>query len=166
MAGRRPAAWNQWAEVVGREARKPRFVGDMPHGWVASDFMRSLLDMFAYERESDRSMVIAAGIPATWIEGGGIALEGLRTPWGTLGYSLRRERSRVVLTVHPATRLPPGGLVFPWPLAEPPRCVRLQGREARFEQGEIRIASVPAQLVVDLAQACASFTRQPAPASP
>ena len=29
LAGRRPAAWNQWAEVVGREARRPRFVGDM-----------------------------------------------------------------------------------------------------------------------------------------
>ncbi len=165
MEGRRPAAWNQWAEVVGGEARKPRFIGDMPHGWVASDFMRSALDMFAYERESDRSMVIAAGIPATWIEGG-VALEGLRTPWGTLGYSLRRERSSVVLTVHPATRLPPGGLVFPWPFAETPGCVRLQGREARFEEGEIRIASVPAQLVVDLGQACGSSTRRPARASP
>jgi hypothetical protein len=47
MADRRPAAWNQWAEVVGRDARQPRFVGDMPHGWVASDFIRAALDLFA-----------------------------------------------------------------------------------------------------------------------
>ncbi|HKD12008.1 MAG TPA: discoidin domain-containing protein, partial [Thermoanaerobaculia bacterium] len=36
LAGRRPAAWNQWAEVVGREVRKPRFVGDMPHAWAGA----------------------------------------------------------------------------------------------------------------------------------
>src|SRR5438046_1433816 len=40
LSGRRPAAWHQWAEVIGREPRSPRFIGDMPHGWVASDFIR------------------------------------------------------------------------------------------------------------------------------
>jgi hypothetical protein len=34
-ADRRPQGWNQWAEVVVRDAREPRFLGDMPHGWVA-----------------------------------------------------------------------------------------------------------------------------------
>ena len=43
----RPAAWNQWAEVVGRELRQPRFIGDMPHAWIASDYIRSVLDMFS-----------------------------------------------------------------------------------------------------------------------
>ena len=50
----RPAAWNQWAEVVGREPRQPRFIGDMPHAWIDSDYIRSVLDMFAYERQSDK----------------------------------------------------------------------------------------------------------------
>ena len=154
LEGRRPAGWNQWAEVVGREARKPRFIGDMPHGWVASDFIRSALDMFAYERESDRSMVLAAGLPAAWLQGAGVAIERLRTPWGMLGYSLRRDASRLVLAVHKATALPPGGLVFPWPLAEPPGCVRLQGRPARFDNGEIVISSVPARLVAELDGSC------------
>ena len=53
MNDRRPAAWNQWAEVVGRVAREPRFLGDMPHGWISSDYIRSALDLFAYERETD-----------------------------------------------------------------------------------------------------------------
>ena len=48
---RRPAGWNQWAEVVLRDAREPRFLGDMPHGWVASDQIRSVLDLFAYEQD-------------------------------------------------------------------------------------------------------------------
>jgi hypothetical protein len=66
MADRRPAAWNEWAEVVGREYRKPRFIGDMPHAWVASDFVRSILEAIAYDRE-DGALVIGAGIPAAWL---------------------------------------------------------------------------------------------------
>ena len=65
----RPAAWNQWAEVVGREPRQPRFIGDMPHAWIASDYIRSVLDMFAYERQSDKSLVLAAGIPSRLVHG-------------------------------------------------------------------------------------------------
>ena len=65
FADRRPPGWNQWAEVVGREPRQPRFVGDMPHGWVASDFIRSALDLFAYEREADNALVLAAGLPCS-----------------------------------------------------------------------------------------------------
>jgi hypothetical protein len=154
MADRRPAGWNQWAEVVGREARKPRFIGDMPHGWVASDFIRSALDLFAYERESDRSLVLAAGVPVAWMDGAGVGIEGLRTPWGALGYTLRRDASRLVLTVLPGSALPPGGFVFPWPLARPPRCARLQGRQVRLDGGEIRIARAPARLLVDLEKPC------------
>ena len=33
----------------------PKFIGDMPHTWVASDFIRSVLDMFAYERDRRRA---------------------------------------------------------------------------------------------------------------
>ena len=69
MAGRRPPAWNQWAEVVGRDARQPRFVGDLPHGWVASDYIRSALDLFAYERDGDGALVLAAGVPPAWLDG-------------------------------------------------------------------------------------------------
>ena len=42
-----------------RDAREPRFLGDMPHGWVASDQIRSVLDLFAYEDESESSLVLA-----------------------------------------------------------------------------------------------------------
>ena len=152
LRDRRPAGWNQWAEVVGREARKPRFIGDMPHGWVASDFIRSALDMFAYEREEDRALVLAAGVPAAWMDGAGVTIERLRTPWGTLGYTLRRDAARLSLAVHAGSALPPGGLVFPWPFPQPPRCARLQGRQARFENGEVRISSAPARLVVELGE--------------
>jgi hypothetical protein len=66
LADRRPAAWNQWAEVVGTDPRKPRFLGDMPHSWIASDFIRSVLDAIAYDRE-DGVLVIGAGVPQSWL---------------------------------------------------------------------------------------------------
>ncbi|HJX28949.1 MAG TPA: discoidin domain-containing protein, partial [Thermoanaerobaculia bacterium] len=41
MKDRRPAAWNHWAEVVWREPRINKFIGDMPHTWVGSEYIHS-----------------------------------------------------------------------------------------------------------------------------
>ncbi|MUV14637.1 coagulation factor 5/8 type domain-containing protein [Noviluteimonas gilva] len=114
FADQQPRAWNQWAEVVSRTPRKPFFLGDLPHAWVASDYVRSALDLFAYERPEDESIVIAAGIPADWLKGEGIAIEGLRTPGGPLSYSLREVGDKLVLEVGGGITLPKGGLVLPW----------------------------------------------------
>ena len=91
MNDRRPREWNQWAEVVGREPRKSRFIGDMPHGWVASDYGRSLLDMFAFERPADETLVLMAGVPKAWTEHEGFALRNLRTPFGPLQLFVARR---------------------------------------------------------------------------
>ncbi|MBU6260223.1 MAG: hypothetical protein KGL18_20920 [Burkholderiales bacterium] len=119
---RRPAGWEQWAEVVFRDARAPHFIGDMPHGWVASDHIRSVLDLYAYEREESRGLVLAAGLPLAWFEGpAGIGIEGLRTPYGRLGWhaSAHRTGSRVRVEFHlqGLERAVPGGVVLrgPWP---------------------------------------------------
>ena len=112
MAGRRPAAWNQWAEVVGREPRAPRFIGDMPHGWVASDFINAVLDMLAYDRAGDHALVIGAGIPDAWLADGGLRVERLRTPWGLLAFSLRADGDRVLVAYRLEGRRPPGGIVL------------------------------------------------------
>jgi hypothetical protein len=109
---RQPEGWNQWAEVVAREPRKPFFLGDLPHAWVASDYVRSVLDMFAYDRESDQSLVIAAGIPDSWLDGEGIAVSKLRTPHGLLSYTLRREKGVLKLNVDAGLKMPKGGIVF------------------------------------------------------
>jgi len=66
MLDRRPRGWKQWAEVVRTEYRKAGFIGDMPHAWVASDFIRSILDAIAYEQE-DGTLVIGAGVPCRWL---------------------------------------------------------------------------------------------------
>src|SRR5262249_13598862 len=56
LAARRPPAWAQWPEVVWHDESRPRFLGDLPHSWVGSDYVRSVLDMLAYERESDQAL--------------------------------------------------------------------------------------------------------------
>jgi hypothetical protein len=149
LADRRPPGWNQWAEVIGREARQPRFVGDMPHGWVASDYVRSVLDLFVYERQEDRSLVLAAGVPHDWLTGQGSGVRNLRTPYGELSYNLRRDGQRVVLTIEEGLRPPPGGLVFGWPYAAPPGPAVLNGRPIRWENGrELRIRKLPAVIEI------------------
>jgi hypothetical protein len=125
MKDRRPLAWNGWAEVVGREARKPRFIGDMPHAWVASDYVRSVLDMFAFDRDGDHALVLGAGLPPGWFEGVGVGVRDLRTPYGRLTWSARSRRGKLVLRVSGAR--PPGGYVFPWPFAGDPGPARFNG---------------------------------------
>ncbi|HJT96905.1 MAG TPA: coagulation factor 5/8 type domain-containing protein, partial [Rhodanobacteraceae bacterium] len=148
MHDRRPAAWNQWAEVVGRDARESRFVGDMPHGWVASDFIRSALDLFAYERESDDALVIAAGIPADWLDGEGVAVEHLRTPYGSLSYTLKRDGETTRLDVAAdGLKLPAGGIVFAPPVSANADA-RIDGRRAGWSGAELRLRSLPAKVEI------------------
>jgi Bacterial alpha-L-rhamnosidase 6 hairpin glycosidase domain len=149
LADRRPAAWNQWAEVVGRDPRKPRFVGDMPHAWIASDFLRSVYDMFAYERVGDRSLVLAAGLDPAWFAGRGVGIERLRTPWGALSYGLREEGRQLVLRIPVGQAMPPGGLVLPWPYpGAPVGATSMNGKSVNWHDGEIVIRSLPAVLSV------------------
>jgi hypothetical protein len=149
LDGRRPVAWNQWPEVVHRDPKTPQFVGDMPHGWIASDYIRAALDLFAYERERDDALVLAAGVPPGWLDGRGVAVRDLRTPYGRVSYSLRREEARVVLQVA-GDAPPPGGFVFAWPGAVPPSGdTRVNGRPARWDGAELRFHELPASVVID-----------------
>jgi hypothetical protein len=122
LKDRRPPGWNQWPEVVRRDPRAPGFQGDLPHTWVGSDFIRSFLDLLAYERDSDQALVLAAGVPAEWLaRPQGIAVRGLATPWGKLSYTLTRQGYGVRYVIAVGTEIPPGGIVLTWPLPGQPK---------------------------------------------
>ncbi len=150
---RRPIGWNQWAEVVLRDAREPRFLGDMPHGWVASDQIRSVLDLFAYEHEGERSLVLAAGIPMAWFDGRGLTLQDLRTPYGHLSWSGRRVtnngRTVVEIDVQPVRTQPPGGIELrgPWPKTSR---VWIDGVASAGAADAIRLSRSPAHVRIEL----------------
>lgn len=150
MQDRRPLAWNHWAEVVWRDPATPKFIGDMPHTWVGSDFIRSVRTMFAYERERDTALVIGAGIPQSWIASStGVGVTGLPTWYGALMYSMRQEGSTLTVQVGAGIRLPAGGIVVSIPVAEPPQQVSVNGLSLRAgSSGETRIHTLPSTIVV------------------
>lgn len=125
MADRRPAAWNQWAEVVCHDPKNPRFIGDMPHTWVASDFLNSVRSMFVYEDPADKSLVIGAGIRPEWLEGEGVSIGKWPTEYGVLSFKAKREGAKVTIQ-YDMSALPPSGVIVVSPT--------LAGKEMRLTE--------------------------------
>ena len=146
----RPRGWNHWAEVVWRDAREPRFIGDMPHTWVGSDYVRSVMDMFVHEREPDAALVVGAGIPEAWArEDSGLVVRNVRTHYGTLSYTLRATGDEATFVLSGDVVAPFGGIVIRSPIDRPVREALVDGRAAGTNaQGEIVVHGVPATVVV------------------
>jgi hypothetical protein len=154
MDDRRPRAWNGWAEVVGRVVREPRFVGDMPHGWISSDYIRSVLDMFAYEREDDGALIVADGIPASWLPGAGVAVRKLRTPYGPVSYGIRQRGGTITVDIEAVATLPPGGIVLRQPEAGwKAGRTTVNGKPAEWLGRELRVRALPAHILIEPARA-------------
>jgi GH15 family glucan-1,4-alpha-glucosidase len=149
---RRPAAWNQWQEITWRDRDAPRFIGDMPHTWIGSSFIRALRAMIAYEREEDRTLVLAAGVPLEWaLAADGLEVKGLPTYYGTLHYSLRRERPGALrLRVDGDLPLPACRVVAQPPLPGPLRAVTVNGRAVTtFTADGVEITELPADVLLE-----------------
>lgn len=141
--------WNQWAEVEG-PATPDSAAGDHTHAGVAADYIAAVLDLFAFERERDETLVVAAGIPDGWLsEGTGVSLPGISTQWGRLDLSLRAEGPRVHIAFGEGLRAPPGGIEVHSPLGRPITRATADGRTMPIEQGAIvRLDAVPAELIL------------------
>jgi hypothetical protein len=87
MKDQRPKGWNHWAEVVANGYRTMRFIGDMPHTWVGSDYINALRAMFVYELDDVRSVVMAAGLKESWVREG-LSVRSLPTHYGTVSYTI------------------------------------------------------------------------------
>jgi len=152
----RPVVIDRWKEKpdagvwqdLGRLPRETRFIGDMPHAWISSDYIRSALDLFYYERSSDRALILAAGIAPSWLTGGGIAIRDIRTPYGRLSYALRPSGRTLRLTLSGAAR-PPGGFILPWPYASrAPAWAMIDGRTARLHDNLLAIPASARSVVL------------------
>ena len=146
----RPEGWNQWAEVVMRNPREVHFLGDMPHAWVSSDFMRSALDLFAYERERDHSLVLGAGLKAEWLHSAsGVAVKGLLTAAGTLDYALTPQAGGWQLEISSGVNAPSGGFKLVWPVGLPQPEVSLpDGRVLAWQGRELSLPGDVRQLLL------------------
>ncbi|HEV7588619.1 MAG TPA: discoidin domain-containing protein [Longimicrobium sp.] len=148
LTGQRPAEWNAWAEVVWHDSLATKFIGDLPHTWVGSDFIRSVLDFFAYEREADGALVVGAGIPAAWVtEAPGVSVRGLSTHYGPLSFTMRASGSVVRVRFAPGLRAPPGGIILRSPLDRPIRTATVDGRRVEVSDGaEVRLRTPPSMV--------------------
>jgi hypothetical protein len=140
FADMRPVAWNGWAEVVGHHEREPRFIGDMPHAWISSDYIRSAIDLLVYERVDDGVLVLAAGLPYDWMTSDtGVGVRDLRTAHGLLSWRLKRDGAAWTLSFTGAAS-PSGGFELHWPEEHPvPARVRIDGRAAEWDGQVLRI---------------------------
>lgn len=150
---RTPIGWRQWPEVAASDTTQARFIGDMPHTWVGSDYVRSFLDLFVYEQaagaEGPAALVLAAGLPAVWLDDGGVRVAGLPTPYGLLGYELRRDGDWIVMRVDPGITPPEGGLLLNPPMRGAIDGVKVvvDGVAASVDaEGRVRVAEVPVEV--------------------
>jgi hypothetical protein len=149
LQGQRPRAWRQWPEVVWKDARAPHFLGDLPHGWVASDYLRSALDMLAYRRERDDALVVAAGIPLSWIRTDAFEVRALPTPAGRLGYVVSLRDGKTEVRLDAGIEVPRGGIAVAPPGSGRLRHATVNGKAAAVTSaGEVVVRAVPATVVV------------------
>ncbi|HEX2484780.1 MAG TPA: discoidin domain-containing protein [Myxococcota bacterium] len=155
---RRPRGWNQWPEIVWSDVRAPLFLGDLPHGWIASTFLHALRTLLVYERERDGALVVAAGVPWAWLATGE-PLRAARLPtwWGRLDLELVAaqepggggaagspsvSRLRVRLS---GSAAPPGGIELAPPTRGVLRSVTVAGRPAPVSI-PVRVDALPAEV--------------------
>ncbi len=147
MRLRRPLAWNQWAEGILADDRKPWFVGDLPHTWVASIFINSFRSLFVYEK--DGRLVLGHGIPQKWIsDKEGISIENFPTYYGNLSYIIKKENGILKIKVF-GQALPSKGFVFKLPLEEEIKEVTINGEKyTGFSANQIIFYKVPIEINV------------------
>ena len=117
LSDRRPLAWNQWPEITWRDPRSPGHLGDVPHTWIAAEYMLALASMVASEREGSEKMVLASGLSWAWIsEESGFGVRGLATRYGKLDFHMAASGADgITFQVGTLVSMPHGGL-----LVEPP----------------------------------------------
>jgi hypothetical protein len=146
LSDRRPQPWNQWPEISWRDQKAPAHIGDIPHTWIAAEYVLAVRSLFAYEREADECLVLGAGLAAEWLDQSGVRVEAMPTLYGNLSYSLQK--------IHAGTlRFEIGAgvtakLVLRPPLAAALRSVTVNGEPYDgFDAHSVTIMHTPAEVV-------------------
>jgi hypothetical protein len=142
LADQRPAEWNQWPEISWRDPRSPGHLGDLPHTWIAAEYVLALCSMIASEREADDSLVLAAGMPCAWIAGDGFEVRGLPTRHGKLDFRIAMSNPDTIqVSVDGLREMPAGGLWIEPPLPPGARIGANDGDGTRVEVKSLPFAA-------------------------
>jgi hypothetical protein len=151
----RPMAWKQWQEIVWRDATAPKFIGDMPHTWISSSFIRAVRSLFAFERESDDALVLGAGLPPSWIDDpAGVGVERLPTHYGILNMRVLRDNpSTIRMYLTGDVQIPAGKIIASLPVAGSLQSVLVNGIPVdTFDARSATISSFPAEVELRYSQ--------------
>jgi len=123
--------------------------------------MLAFASLFAWERESDDSLVIASGLSPHWLANArGLAVKGLHTWHGTLDLALKLNHE-LVIELSGNVRPPTGGFVLRPPCPGPIRSVTVNGqRLASFSPDEITIHEFPATVVIGFSNSRSNHRRR------
>lgn len=130
--------WLHWAEIVHADRAAGKWIGDMPHTWVASDFLRSVRTMLVYEQPAQgrpgvSDLVLFAGVPEVWMNSEeGVTITDIGTHAGPITAHLRGAGEQVELAYSGLPNL--RGKVFLRPPLEPITNVELLEGEIIKEQ--------------------------------
>jgi hypothetical protein len=147
----RPQGWNDWAEVVWKDYRTPRYIGDMPHTWVGSDFINAIRSIFVYENESDQSLVLGSALYQDWIDASeGMSVQNLPTYYGEISYSIKKDIDKYHFSISGNLKLPANGIkIKNFNGSKLPKRVTVNGKEIKgFNEKEISVKELPAIVLV------------------
>jgi hypothetical protein len=146
LSDRRPPPWNQWPEIAWQDQRAPAHVGDLPHTWIAAEYLLAVRCLFAYERDTDHSLILAAGLAPEWIEASGVRVAEMPTPYGNLSYSLCKLDS-ATLRIEISSAVKARVILRP-PLEASLRSVVIDGEVCTsFDRDSVTVSHTPAQVI-------------------
>jgi hypothetical protein len=147
----RPAHWNQWPEISWKNPRSPGHLGDVPHTWIASEYMLAFASLFAYERQADDALILGAGLDEQWLAArNGISVRGLPTWHGELDLAMRRERDGSLrVSIGGQMNSPSGGFVLRPPTNRAICAVTVNGKfVSTFNKTEAVVHDIPADVIL------------------
>lgn len=157
LADRRPPEWNQWPEIVYQDKRASGHLGDIPHTWIAGEYILALASMIVSERENNEPPVLASGMPWNWIsKKGGFSVKNLPTRLGPLDFHIHASGNNVIhIEIGGGIKSPQGVHVRPPTPNEKKITEVIQTGEKRpltiLQSQTIRVEALPAKLRVQLA---------------
>jgi hypothetical protein len=174
VADQRPPAWNQWPEISWLRHTEPQFIGDIPHTWIGSTFVHAVRTLLVTERDgatigregpgSGASLLVGAGIPLAWLDGGGVVrARSLPTWFGPVSVEMREEGAgspsvrRVSVRVEDGVDekglrrfgSPDGGIHIAAPFGAEAASATVDGSPATLERGIVRVTRLPATVVFE-----------------
>lgn len=86
----RAPRWNQWPEITWLNPSLASGIGDMPHSWIGAEYARAFRSFYVYEERKNSQMVIASGLPVSWLASKeGASIRRVSTEQGTLSFTLQ-----------------------------------------------------------------------------